>query len=166
MSFLRLFESLDTTPVIRFYPEGIVNGRDDEPAKLRWRGHWDARSDDVISIAVQAYPVVRTTTCGAWIDPDAYVQATRQPWEEGAPGYDWVLSGTDLKWVSNDGSQAWAKQTREEAIFSLAVRLSRWAGRLHQERARCRAAAESLAILRPDLKRFSREAMERLESEK
>lgn len=127
----------------------------DDPAKHRWRAQWfpgDA-SGEVGGISLQAYPVIRLTPAGAWIDTCAYRQATKQPWEEGAPALEWVTSKTRSchRWVGNESGQAWAKPTMELAIQSIAVRLERWTARIASDRIRAMSAVVALKQLRPDL---------------
>lgn len=128
----------------------------EDPEKLRWRAWWDDTpyfgSDAPAGIALVCYPVIRKTKCGAWIDPHPYRQAAKQPWEEGAPAMDWAphIEGT-LRWVSDNSGQSWAKPTREEAIQSLAIRLSRHARNVRNSMNKIAERAAVLETLRPDL---------------
>jgi hypothetical protein len=102
----------------------------DDPSAHRWRAWWLQGYSDlpVDGIELRAYPVTRLTPVGAWIDTDAFREATKQPWEEGAPGLAWTKADWHkTRWVSDTSGAAWAKPTREAAIYSLAKRLDRWA---------------------------------------
>lgn len=125
----------------------------DDPALHRWRATWDTGdlNEEVGGIWLRAYPVTRLTEAGAWIDPEAFLE-----------GDHWNMSGFAKRWISNAGASAWAKPTQEEAIRSLAVRLSRWAQKTSHDIARIRSAARGLETLRPDLARFAGEARKHL----
>ncbi|MCC0013834.1 MAG: hypothetical protein H6881_08155 [Rhodobiaceae bacterium] len=160
---LSFFDDLDTPPElkIRIYPTSAKDLGDNKD-KHRWRAKWDTDyiGGTVIGIALSAYPVVRLTPRGAWIDQYAYFEATKQPWEDGAPANEWVTTADRSlwKWVSDDGGQAWAKPTQEDAIRSIAIRLHRWAGKLHRENEKMREAINAMRIVRPDLSRFADDA--------
>lgn len=135
-------------PKVAIYPLGTSLSLGDTPNKHRWRAWWDKDYNGrVVGIALQAYPVTRVTPQGAWIDPYAYTQATRQPWEDGAPAEEWVTSDVGLRWVSDDGAQAWAKQTKEQALASLVVRLTRWAQHAMNDVKRVIASADAACAL-------------------
>lgn len=127
----------------------------DNPETHRWRAWWDTSYDGIVAgIELRAYPVVCLTPAGAWIDTIAGRQASKQPWEEGAPAHEWVFYGAGPrkeKWMADGSGSAWAKPTRDEAVRSLAVRLTRWTGHLARDVKRARQCAEALAALRPDL---------------
>lgn len=130
----------------------------DAPHLHRWRAFWglgDFRGE-VSGIELKAYRVLRLTPTGAWIDTDNF--RTGRVWETD----DWHRK----RWVSNDGRQAWAKPTRDEAILSLAVRLTRWTDRLSGEVGRARSAAEALGKLRPDLESYALTARSNLPTPK
>lgn len=131
----------------------------DDPDKHRWRAHWAQgdRSGEVSGIYLTAYPVVRLTKEGAWIDTLPYRQATAQPWEEGAQSLEWVISkdGAAHRFVVNGSGSSWAKMTRDEAIHSIAIRLERWTKRLAHEVEHASAAALALKQVRPDLELWS-----------
>jgi len=115
----------------------------DAPNEIRWRAVWhsDYGTGLPIGIVMECYPVVRKTSCGAWIDPHAYRQATKQPWEEGAPAYEWVVSEPSLhRFVYDRSGSAWAKPTRAAALHSLGIRLARWSGKVRRDVARVNAA--------------------------
>lgn len=119
----------------------------DAPHLHRWRAFWglgDFR-DEVSGIELKAYRVTRLTPTGAWIDTDNF--RTGGVWETD----DWHKK----RWVSNDGGQAWAKPTRDAAIHSIAVRLTRWTNNLAREIDRARSAADALEKLRPDLESYA-----------
>lgn len=126
----------------------------DDPDKHRWRASWDTGYDHIaIGIFLSAHPVIKRTRCGAWINANGYREATKQPWEEGAPATEWAPF--DERWMKrkfvHDGSgSAWAKLTQEEAIKSLAVRLSRWANHIARDVEKARSAARVLQQLRPE----------------
>lgn len=134
----------------------------------RWRAWWATSYDNVVTgIELLAYPVVRRTPSGAWIDTAAGRQASKQPWGEGAPAYEWTRYGAGVpKWMADGSGSAWAKPTRDEAIRSLAVRLTRWTGHLARDVKRARQCAEVLASLRPDLPAYVEAARRNLEAAK
>jgi hypothetical protein len=122
----------------------------DDPERIRWRAIWDSNYTNGLpgGIFMECYPVVRKTRCGAWIDPHAYRQATKQPWEEGAPVREWNLSDKSLHRFVHDGSgSAWAKPTRADALHSLGVRLTRWSARARHDVERVNAACDVAAAL-------------------
>lgn len=126
----------------------------DDASAHRWRAWWRQGYSDlgVNGIVLHAYPVIRATPVGAWIDTDAVREATKPPWEEGAPALEWTKADWHrTRWVSNTSGAAWAKPTREAAIYSLAVRLDRWATNIAREARRAKQAADAMAELRPDL---------------
>jgi DNA-binding GntR family transcriptional regulator len=58
----------------------------------------------------------------------------RQPWEEGAPAHEWVLSDARYHKLVYDGSgSAWAKPTRAAALRSLGIRLMRWSAAVRRD---------------------------------
>ncbi len=133
----------------------------DDAMAHRWRAWWRQGYSDlgVNGIILRAYPVIRATPAGAWIDTDATRKATKQPREEGAPALAWTKgNGHKTRWVSNTSGAAWAKTSREAAIYSLAVRLDRWATNIAREARRAKQAADVMAELRPDLARFAEHA--------
>lgn len=122
----------------------------DDPARIRWRAMWDSNYNDGLpgGIYMQCYPVVRKTSEAAWIDPHAYRLATKQPWEEGAPAYEWNLSDpSNHKLVYDRSGSAWAKPTRAEALRSLGVRLTRWSVKVERDVKRVNAACDVAAAL-------------------
>ena len=129
---------------------------EDNPETHRWRAGWASIIGDdplIYGIILTAHPVIKRTRCGVWINVNGSRQATKQPWEEGAPAKEWAPF--DDRWMRkrfvNDGSrQAWAKPTQEEALRSLAIRLCRWAQNAHRHMKRVQAAADVLEKLRPD----------------
>lgn len=137
----------------------------DDPDKHRWRAQW-ALSDVngiVGGIQLHAYPVIKVNPASVWIDEWAGRQATKQPWEEGAPDMEWVSFGHVKRRLLHNGSgQAWAKPTQEEAIRSLAIRLCRWTSHLRSEVERAESAAKALEQLRPDLADFAAQARKNL----
>ena len=139
----------------------------DEPDKHRWRAWWALSDVNGITggIELRAYPVIKVNPASVWIDEFPCRQATKQPWEEGAPGMEWV--GPEDKPVKkrllhNGSGSAWAKPTQDEAIHSLAVRLCRWTNKLRNEIERAESAAKALETLRPDLSWASEQARKNL----
>lgn len=112
------------------------------PSLHRWRAYWSE-----YGIELRAYPVTRLTPCGVWIDTDAYRNRTDDGWEFD----DWHT----LRWVANDSNRAWAKPTREDAIKSLAVRLTRWSQKLVNESERILRAVNALRTIRPELATYA-----------
>jgi len=111
----------------------------DNPHLHRWRAWWDyGMNEEVTNIRLSAYPVIKLTPQGAWIDQLEGMMCHGR------------LSG--LKRIVFNGCRAsWAKQTQDDAIKSLAVRLSRWSNHIAQDRPKALEAASVLEILRPDL---------------
>jgi len=109
----------------------------ENPGLVRWRAWWFKDGETVGGIELRAYPVVKLTPAGAWIDPDAYHDGS------------WQFSG-NRRWVSDDGGQAWAKPTQKAALLSIAVRYQRWASRLARDIDYFLAAGETLKVLMPD----------------
>lgn len=123
----------------------------DAPDSHRWRASWDKNYDGYPEcIILTAHPVLRTTPKGAWIAQHSYREATKQPWEDGAPGLEWVTFGTKGRFVLNGSGMSWAKMTREEAIASLAYRMERWAQKIVHDYRRVVAAVDTMERIRPD----------------
>ena len=129
-------------------------GLEDSPETHRWRASWVSSGDPSIhGIALTAHPVIKRTRCGVWINCDGSRQATKQPWEEGAPALEWVPfneSWMKKRFVNDGSGQAWAKPTQEEALRSIAIRMCRWAQRAHHDMQRVQGAIYVLEKLRPD----------------
>jgi len=125
----------------------------DAPDTHRWRAWWSDADNCVDGIRLVAYPVLSVTPKGAWIDPDAWR-------ERRTDGLGWNVSTLRKRWVSNDGGQAWAKPTQEDALISIAVRLHRWSQNLYHETQRLHAAAEVLKVLRPQDQSYAHRAIE------
>lgn len=133
--------------------ESYPSDLEDDAGAHRWRAQWSTEHDGTVrGIDLTAYPVVKLTPQGAWIDPHAYRQ-----WEAG--GQVWHLTGSK-RWVSNTGGAAWAKPKKDEALHSIAVRLHRWAQRLHSDNVKLRQAAEALKVLRPNDGYYANRALE------
>lgn len=126
----------------------------DDPDLHRWRAWW---VHDVTSIELRAYPVIKKTRCGAWIDDLAWRQYC-------AAGREWNFSGDNIKgkFVYDDRQQSWAKATQEQAIESLAIRLCRWTAILERDTQKALAAADALLKLRPDLEVYANAAKKNL----
>lgn len=137
------FDLAPEAPTIITYPQAASFEPKDAPNELRWRAQWHEYSLDCgpMCIALQAYPVDSVTPCGAWVRPHGFWRG--HEWE---PKQEWET----LRWVSNTGGAAWAKPTREEALYSLSIRLTRWTGRLARDVGRARAATQALRMLRPE----------------
>lgn len=158
-----LTAAVELSATILFTYDKFAEKAGDNPQTHRWRAQWHRGwNDRVEGIELCPYPVVRKTTCGAWIDPYAYVIATKQPWEDGVPQEEWVVHEDHLRWVSDTGAQAWAKPTRAEAINSLAVRLSRWADKTYAATRDIQAAAAVLSTLRPEYASYAAAAARRV----
>jgi len=117
----------------------------DDPDRIRWRATWHLSYSTGLPAGIELtpYPVARKTPCGAWVDTYAYRQATKQPWEDGAPGNEWNLSDKGLwKFVHDRSGSAWAKPTRAEALRSLGVRLMRWSVKTRRDVERVNAACD------------------------
>jgi hypothetical protein len=154
LDFLTEYQSVELAPKI--YKGYNMEDLGDAPDLHRWRAQWSNSEESVDGIQLVAYPVVSVTPKGAWIDTHAYRQMQRD-------GLVWYLSGFK-RWVSNDGAQAWAKPTQEQALVSIAVRLHRWSQRLYHETRRLRAAAEVLKVLRPQDQSYAHRAIETLDA--
>lgn len=143
----------------------------DEPDKHRWRAWWAPSGMDgrVGGIELHAYPVIKTNYASVWIDEWAYREATKQPWEDGGPGIEWItFEGKPMKkrLLHNNSGSAWAKPTQEEAIRSLAIRLTRWANHLARDVEKARSAADALEKLCPNHEWATQHARERLDGKK
>jgi hypothetical protein len=128
----------------------------DDPTKHRWRAWWAGGDGDgeTHGIELRAYPVIKVNPASVWINEDGYRQATRQPWEDGAPAKEWVPfdpRNARRRLCHNGAGAAWAKPTQDEAILSLAIRLMRWTARLNTEMKRAETAIKVMEALRPDL---------------
>lgn len=134
-------------------------GLEDNPQTHRWRATWEA---DGSGIWLQAFPVIRQTPTGVWIAKYAYLQATKQPWEDGAPANEWVYRAEECRWISNESGASYAKPTKDDAIKSLAIRLTRWTCRIKAEYDRAMEASISLTKLRPDLASYADTAKKNL----
>ena len=141
----------------------------DEPDKHRWRAWWVTDGNGVVTgIELCAYPVIKTNPESVWIDECAYREATKQPWEEGGPAMEWITyEGEPMKkrLLHNGSGSAWAKPTQEEAIHSLAIRLTRWTNHVARDVQKARSAADALEKLRPNLKMSADAARTRLDGE-
>jgi hypothetical protein len=130
---------------------------DDAPSMHRWRAFWEKGA----GISLTPYPVVKVTPCGVKIDTMAFRK-------RGADGKYWRLSDNPYfhRMLMEKSGQAWAKPTQEEAIKSLAIRLTRWTSRLVGDFERASERAEFLAKLRPDLATYADTARKNLASVK
>lgn len=136
---------------VRYHPNDLK----DDPAIYRWRAQWDRGvfEGDPCGIIVQAHPVLRLTSKGAWIYPYAAVGS--------------VIFANDRqqrlvrRWVSNDGCSAWAKPTREQAIHSLAVRLERWATHVRNDLDKILESSAAIERLVPELAPYADRARRR-----
>jgi hypothetical protein len=148
IDFLRPF-SVEISPTIYFGPEDLG----DHPHLHRWRARWSfAHTGECDGIYLSAHPVLKATPCGVWINEDGYMEATKQPWEEGAPAKEWVPFNPQWmkkRFVQDKSGQGWAKPTREEALHSLAIRLTRWTQNIARENDKAASAAQVLNKLRP-----------------
>lgn len=122
----------------------------DDPASHRWRAQWSYTWDgECDGIMLTAHQVLKATRCGVWITQ----YSSRKPrWVDGATVLDWEPFEPWMKrrFVNNGSMQAWAKPTREEAMHSLGIRLTRWTTNIRKEVEKARAAAHALLKLRPD----------------
>lgn len=127
---------------------------DDAPDQHRWRAHWLPIDSSYTRyphrIRLEAYPVHKLTPCGAWIAKNAYREATKQPWEDGAPGYEWRYDADDVRWVGNRSGMSFAKPTRAAALRSLCYRLMRWGSRTQNDMRHILSAIEGAEALCPD----------------
>jgi hypothetical protein len=141
----------------------------DAPELHRWRAYWAGGDFDsqVSGIELRAYPVLRVTPAAVWINADGCREATKQPWQDGAPAWDWVPfnpAWMRKRLCHNGSGSAWAKPTQDEAIRSLAVRLCRWTGHISRDFKRAQSAIAGLEKLRPDLPAFAQRAKANLHS--
>ncbi len=143
MDFSLLFSEIEQ--IAPRITESISEEMPDDPALLRWRAWWNKGWDGkMLGVELRCYPVVRKTPKGAWIDPHGYRQ-----WGSGK--MEWAEPRKELlRWVSNDGGQAWAKQTRQDAIDSLIYRHKRWAIRILNDITYFMGASNALSALFPD----------------
>lgn len=132
----------------------------DEPDKHRWRAWWVTDGNGVVTgIELRAYPIVKTNPESVWINVDGYREHTREgkQWKAFEP--PWMKK----RLLHNGSGSAWAKPTQEEAIHSLAIRLTRWANHVARDVQKARSAADVLEKLRPNLKRSADDARTRLD---
>ena len=132
----------------------------DEPDKHRWRAWWVTDGNGVVTgIELRAYPVIKTNPESVWINVDGYREHTRE-------GKQW--KAFEPRWMRkrllyNGSGSAWAKPTQEEAIHSLAIRLTRWANHVARDVQKARSAADVLEKLRPNMKWSADDARTRLD---
>lgn len=128
----------------------------DDPSSHRWRAWWAQgdRPNEVAGIELRAYPVIKQTTRGVWVDELAWRYCGL-----------WNFSSVGKRLVLNDSGQSWAKPTQELAIESLAIRLCRWSNRIASDVRRAKSAADALGKLRPDLADFCTTAQKNLAEE-
>ena len=139
--------SLELTKVPTIHCYGYDDLGDD-PLSHRWRATWE---QDGSGIWLQAFPVIRNTPTGVWIAKYAYRRS-------GVWDYEEVYK----RWISNKSGASYAKPTKDEAIKSLAIRLTRWTCRIKAEYDRAMSAAEALASLRPELASYADTAKKNL----
>ncbi len=152
------FDGLDCNLAPAITKHGYADLEDD-PTNHRWRAWWSGTIDGrVTGIELRAYPVIKTNPQSVWISEDA--QRCAGVWENHDP--NWMR-----KRLCHDGaSAAWAKPTQEEAIHSLAVRLTRWSNRLRSDVQKAVSAAETLKLLKPNEDWAANHAIEKLQSKK
>lgn len=132
----------------------------DEPDKHRWRAWWVSVSKGVVTgIELRAYPVIKTNSESVWINVDGYREHTREGKQWKAFDPHWMKK----RLLHNGSGSAWAKPTQEEAIHSLAVRLTRWANHVAHDVQKARSAADVLEKLRPNMKQSADDARTRLD---
>lgn len=151
-----LTDILTPFPVESEKPRLIIVGENlgDNPETHRWRAWWERLwSGSTTGIRLSPYKVLKATSCGVWIDPFSYGKQTPNGWEWQDFGHG------NRRWVSNDGGQAWAKPTQQEALHSLAIRLCRWGLRLRQDVDRMTASAHALAVIMPERKAYAETAL-------
>lgn len=103
----------------------------DDPDKWRWRAELRSHPDGSAWIEVTFYHVVKRTPCGAWIERDSdYGEPIRV-------------------WVSDTGSSAFAKRTRQEAIDSAAIRTARYVDKTCRRLRELAARVEAITALVP-----------------
>jgi hypothetical protein len=140
----------------------------DDPTKHRWRAWWaDDGTGGVCGIQLRAYPVIKVNPASVWINEDGCREATKQPWEDGAPAMEWVLfnpARMKKRICHNGASAAWAKPTQDEAIRSLAIRLCRWTNHIARKAERATSAVRALEQLRSDLPGYTQTARANLAS--
>jgi len=113
----------------------------------RWRAFWEHawNEGEPTHILLRPYRVIRKTPYGAWIDPDSHGHLIAGVWE-------WNTENQPQKprWVSNNGAQAWAKPTREEALISITIRLCRWSQLLRSNAEKAMKSAKAIETLFPE----------------
>ena len=126
----------------------------DNPEKHRWRAWWASDGySEVCGIELRAYPVIKKTPCGVWVDELAWRDSGK-----------WNLPTSGKRFIHNNSGQGWAKPTQEQAILSIAIRLCRWSNRIASDVSRAKSAAIALEKLRPDLADFAETARKNLEA--
>lgn len=133
----------------------------DEPDKHRWRAWWVTDGKGVVTgIELRAYPIIKTNPESVWINADSCRQGPLgdRRWEPFDP--HWMKK----RLLHNGSGSAWAKPTQEEAIHSLAVRLTRWANHVARDVQKARSAADVLEKLRPNHEWAADDARARLDN--
>lgn len=135
----------------------------DDPTRWRWRATFEfsgyGKRDAYV--VLQAYPVVKLTPCGAWIDSYGYVNPDGSN-EALAPS---SVTAAGVRLVMDGSGQAWAKRTRDEALHSAAYRLKRRAEKTARDMELVMAAIEfgERYLKQPGLMRDARQAVNSLQ---
>jgi hypothetical protein len=94
-----------------------------DPDSHRWRARWNRDFDNVIvGIRLEAFPVIRKTEFGVWVDPFAWWYHNK-----------WEFSTEGAKWMSNTSAASWAKPYQKDALHSLTVRYQRWSSHVRKD---------------------------------
>lgn len=141
----------DNAPAITQYG---YDDLDDAPQAHWWRAYWSEPG-----ISLRAYPIIRKTPTGVWIAHHAW----REKHRDGS--YSWTEI-QPIRWMSVKSAASWAKPTRELAVHSLAVRLTRWTTRVKYEFDRAERCCDILSVVRPDLSEFAKVAIKNLHEER
>ena len=123
----------------------------DDPSRYFWRASLSKSG----YIELWAFPVVRRTEFGAWIDPDGYVTSSRQ--------LDYNPTSTRLKFMIVNSHRSYAKTHRDLAIASLLHRAVRRAEHVNREAALLRRFSAAIPTLFPEEAEFSQKILAALE---
>jgi len=118
----------------------------DDPKLHRWRAWWESSDGDVYGISLRAYPVIKTNNSSVWINQDSCYMYTASGWVWD----DFDPARMRKRILHNKSNSAWAKPTQDEALKSLAIRLTRWANCLERDVRKALGAARVLEELSPE----------------
>jgi len=127
----KIMEELTTAKIVHF-PCAITV---DDPDNHRWRAWWGSSW-----IELRAYPVIKRTPFGAWIDEMGFC-------------HDLTINPEQMqtkRFVQDGSARSWAKLTREGAIQSLVIRASRHTNIIFRDAEALRDRAKLIRALLPE----------------